>query len=218
MAAPPTVSSRRVSPVAALASIAALHLLAMASPGPNVLLVIHTAVSRSRRSALAAAVGVATGAAVLAATAVLGLSVVFEQVDWIRTVIQLAGAAYLIFLGAQVFRGAPEPLPEPVDDAAAGGAWRYWRRGLLTNLTNPKAAIFYGSVLATALTPDLPVWARIAAVVLIAVDTTAWHALLAVVFARPTPQRAYRRAKTGVDRVVGVGLAAFGVQFAISRP
>lgn len=190
----------------------------MASPGPNVLLVVHTAVSRSRRQALAAALGVATGAALLATAAVLGLSVLFQQLSWLNTAIRLAGAAYLIFLGVQIFRQAREPLPEPTDDPAATGIWLYYRRGLITNLTNPKAAVFYGSILATALSADLPVWARLAAVVVIAVNATWWHSLLAVLFARPRLQGAYLRAKRGVDRVVGVGLGVLGVQFAISRP
>lgn len=206
-----------MSPGPALVSIAALHLLAMASPGPNVLLVAQTGMTRSRRCALAAAGGVASGGALLAAVAALGLSVVFEQAGWLRLTIQIAGGAYLIALGIQTWRSARDPLPEMREAGDSGDEWRYYRRGLITNLTNPKAAVFYGSVLAAALKPELPTWARFAAVGLIAVNSTWWHSALAVLFSRPRAQGVYRRAKGVVDRVVGAGLAALGARLALSR-
>ena len=206
-----------MSEAAALASIAALHLVAMASPGPNVLLVAQTAMARSRPCALAAAAGVASGAALLATAAVLGLSVVFRQVAWLHLVLQLAGAVYLVILGAQIWRSARQPLPAPEGASAGEGLWRWFRRGLLTNLTNPKAAVFYGSILATALAPELPAWARIAAVALIAVNALWWHSAIAVLFARPRARRLYGRGKRVVDRVVGAALAAFGIQLALTR-
>jgi threonine efflux protein len=196
-----------MSPTATLLYVAGVHWAAMVSPGPNVLLVARTAMADSRRAALAAACGVACGAVLLATAAALGMGLLVERVGWLRTAIQLAGGAYLVFLGVQTWRSAREPL-------RMGGAGEpaHFRRGLLTNLSNPKAAVFFGSVLAPTLASAD--WVAVAAIGLIALDAVVWHCLLAVLFARPRVQRGYARAKGGIDRVVGAALTLLGLKLA----
>ena len=203
-----------MSALSTLLTVAAIHWAAMASPGPNVLLVTQTAMARSRRSALAVAVGVASGAAVLATAAAGGLTVVIEQGTWARHALQLAGGAYLLFLGVQTWRGAREPPPRPEAAGRDESPRRFYLRGLLTNLTNPKAAVFFGSVLAPTLGHAVSGWVRAAAVAIIVVDALLWHCLLALLFARPGVRELYARAKTVVDRLVGAALALLGLRLA----
>jgi threonine efflux protein len=204
-----------VSPTSTLLTIAAMHLAAMASPGPNVLLVTQTAMAHSRRRALAVAAGVTSGALLLASGAALGLGLVIGQAGWLRVAVQLAGGAYLAFIGVQTWRGAEDPPPSPGVSPADGSVVRDYRRGLLTNLTNPKAAVFFGSILAPALDAGVSDAARVAAVVLIAVNALWWHCLLAVVFSRPGVQRGYGRVKPVVDRVIGALLGLLGARLAL---
>ena len=186
----------------------------MASPGPNVLLVAQTAMSRSRREALATAAGIATGALLLSAAAALGLGLLVESATWVRPVLQLAGAAYLIYLGVQTWRSADRP--GTLGDAPPASLARQYRRGLFTNLSNPKALVFFGSVIAPTLDVSQSGWVGLAAVGVITVDALVWHALLAVGFARPAVQRRYLSAKRVVDRVVGGLLALIGARLAWS--
>ena len=204
-----------MSPSSTLLTIAAIHIAAMASPGPNVLLVTQTAMAHSRRRALAVAAGVATGALLLAAGAALGLGLLIGQVAWLRVAVQLAGGAYLIFIGVQTWRGAQDPPPSPGGTPGDGGLLRDYRRGLLTNLTNPKAAVFFGSILAPALDAGVSDAVRLAAVALIAFNALWWHCLLAVVFSLPGVQRGYGRVKPVVDRVVGGLLALLGARLGV---
>jgi threonine efflux protein len=205
-----------MSPGASLLSLAAVHVVAMASPGPNVLLVTQTAMSRSREAALAVATGIASGALILATIATLGLSLVLEELSWLHVVLRVVGGGYLIFLGVQTWRRAREPVeaapPGPRLDLV-----RNYARGLLTNLTNPKAAVFFGSILVTVIRPELPLWVKIAAVAIVAFNATWWHTLLALVFARPRIQRRYLRAKVAIDWVVGIGLTGLGARLAVTR-
>ncbi len=201
-----------MSAPATLLSVAAVHWIAMASPGPNVLLVAQTAMSRSRRDALAVAAGVATGALLMSAAAALGLGLLVQSATWIRPLLQLAGAAYLIYLGVQTWRFADRP--GKLGDASPAPLGRQYRRGLFTNLSNPKALVFFGSVIAPTLDVANSGWVGVAAVGVITVDALVWHALLAVGFARPAVQRRYLSAKRVVDRVVGGLLALIGVRLA----
>ena len=202
-----------MSAPATLVSVALVHWVAMASPGPNVLLVAQTAMSRSRREALAAAAGVATGAFLLSAAAAVGLGLLVESAAWIRPALQLAGAAYLIYLGVQTWLSADRPA-EPPGSAPPAPLGRHFRRGLFTNLSNPKALVFFGSVIAPTLDVGNAGWVGVAAVGVITVDALVWHALLAVGFARPAVQRSYHSAKRLIDRVVGGLLALIGVRLA----
>ena len=200
-----------MSPTATLLYVAAVHWAAMASPGPNVLLVARTAMADSRRAALSAAAGVTCGAVLLATAAAFGLGLLVEQLGWLRTTVQLAGGLYVIFLGVQTWRSAREPLRVGgTGDRSAA----HFRRGLLTNLSNPKAAVFFGSILAPTLDVGVSGWVALAAIGVIAVDALVWHCLLAVLFARPGVRRWYARAKSAIDRVVGAALALLGTRLA----
>ena len=159
-----------------LVEIVLVHFAAMASPGPNVLLVTRAAGAQSRRVGLYAAAGVATGATAWAAFAAVGLAFVFVAVPPARDALRLLGGAYLVVLGIRTFRARRATVN------AAGSAARAWRQGLLTNLGNPKAAVFYLSIFATLLPPDASPGLRAVAVAVIALDSALWHGVLAVVF------------------------------------
>ncbi|MBA3264573.1 MAG: LysE family transporter [Thermoleophilaceae bacterium] len=203
-----------MSPLSTLLTVAAVHWLAMVSPGPNVLLVAQTAMARSRGSALAAALGVATGAGLLATAAALGLGLAIDELAWLRQALQVAGGAYVAYLGLQIWRGARDP-PRPEAGASNdAGRARYYARGLLTNLSNPKAAVFFASVLTAALDKAVSTWVRLAAVGVIVVDAVAWHCLLALLFGRPGVTRWYGRRKPLIDHIVGAGLVLLGARLA----
>ena len=199
-----------MSSLTTLASLAAVHWLAMLSPGPNVLLVAQTSMSRSRAAGIAAALGVAAGAGLLATAATVGLTLLTEQSSTLRQGLQVAGGCYLVYLGASMWLGARSAAPAP-----AGGR-AYFLRGLLTNLSNPKAAVFFGSVVGATLGPGAPGWVRAAAVILIVVDAVVWHCLVAVLFARPAVRDAYLRRRRTIDRAVGSALGAIGLLLAVT--
>ena len=89
--------------------------------------------------------------------------------------------------------------------------WRAFRLGLATNLTNPKALLFYGSVFAALFAPDAPLWIRVAAVGIIVANSTGFHVTLACICSTAPAQAGYQRIKPWVDRVAGTGLALLGL-------
>jgi threonine/homoserine/homoserine lactone efflux protein len=192
-----------------LLQIFLIHLAAIASPGPNVLLVAHTSLAGSRRAGLWAAAGVATGAFCWAALVAAGLGLLFRDSDATGTLIRVAGGLYLVFLGVRTFRSASRPL-----DAAPPATTRGhgpWAQGLLTNLTNPKAGVFYVSVFGTTLPATASPSLRAAAVVLIFVNALVWHAVIAFGLSTPRARGRYLRSRGWIDRVAGAVMATFGV-------
>ena len=149
---------------------------------------------------------------ILATAAAIGVAVAFG-IPPLRDAIKLLGASYLVFLGVKTWRAAPAPIARATEPTAS--PWRDYRLGLMTNLANPKSVLFFASVFAALLPPEVPVSVKIGAVVLIGLNATWWHVSVAIAFARPAVRRGYARAKTRVDRVVGSVLVAIGVRVVV---
>ena len=117
----------------------------IASPGPDTALVVRNALFGGRRLALATAVGVTCGLAVWSFAAAAGVAALLRRSEPAFTALKLVGALYLVWLGIQALRLAwsgrePEPAAAPIQSA---GARRGVRQGFLSNLSNPKIAVFF---------------------------------------------------------------------------
>ena len=198
-------------------TIAIVHLLALMSPGPDFLFVSQMAVSRSRRQALFGVVGITLGIAVWAALALLGLHWLLQRLAWLQQLIALAGGLYLGWLGIALLRGALRPAvattvaaPPPRSDLAT------LRTGLLTNLANPKAVVYFGSVFSGFL-GDASAAARGQLWLLISAESLLWFALVALVFGIPLMRRGYLRLARGIDALAGVVFIGFGLHLLLAN-
>ena len=206
-----------------LASLALLYLAALIIPGPNLLLVTHTAASASRRAALGVAFGIATRTLLWVGIAVFGVQKIFDAAPTLQTSLRVAGGVYLLYLAYGLLRslwvdrkGASNAVISvagaDVARAADCGQSSYFRRGLLTNLTNPKSFAFWTSVAVVSLDPNALLATRLLAVFMVAMMAVVWHIALAFVFSTAPAQRAYLRAKPILSLVTGVVMGAFGTR------
>lgn len=155
----------------------------------------------------------AAGAALRSGAALLGLSALMAQVAWLYGTLKLAGGVYLLYLAVRLWRGASRCLPRASDPpTTAQTDAQALRLGLLTNLTNPKALVFYGSIFAALLGPDSPPWVKGAAFAIVVTNAMLWHAALACFFATAGAQRSYRRVKNWVDRSAAIALGVLGTR------
>ena len=192
-------------------TVALVHVLALASPGPDFLFVSQTAISRARRQALAGVAGIVLGIGVWATLALLGLHVLLDQLAWLQRVIVIAGGAYLAWLGICLLRAAWRPQSVEVSAAVPHGAWRCFRRGLLTNLSNPKAVVYFASVFSGLIGPTVSAAARGWLLALVLLESLVWFVTVAVVFGLPTLRRGYLHASRWIDAGAGAAFIGFGV-------
>jgi threonine efflux protein len=187
-----------------------LHVAAMISPGVNMLLVTQFAASEHARSAVYATLGITLGAAIWSTCAVLGVNAVFNVLPGLRLALQIAGGLYLLHVATKLWRpggvviGGPQQVP-------AVPPWVAFRRGFLTNITNPKSALFFSSVFAAAF-PSAPSHAlQVSVVVMITANCVCWHLLLSWLFSRGRVRAAYARTRNTANRVASVAVGALGV-------
>lgn len=201
----------------ALAGLAAVHLLAVTSPGPSTVLVIQTAAVAGRRNGLLAAAAMMAGALVWAAAALFGLQALFGRFEWLYVAFRIGGALYLIYLAILLWRHARDPLPEiPVGGLGRMSGWQGFGRALLLQLGNPKIMVFFGSIFLSVLPHDLPLWMYGTVLALVAFNEFTWFAILALVFSGGTARAFYRRTKFWLDRFMGGALALLGLRLALS--
>jgi threonine/homoserine/homoserine lactone efflux protein len=116
-------------------------------PGPSVLFVVGRALAYGRRTALATVCGNAAGNYVVAACVAFGIGTLVERSAAVFTVVKLAGALYLVWLGIQAFRRRKALASAFAGVTEARGDRRAAREGFLVGVTNPKALILFGAVL-----------------------------------------------------------------------
>lgn len=204
-----------------LLPVIGVWLIALASPGPDFLVTVRYATSRSRRHGILVGLGVSTAMLVWATGSMLGLSVLFARLSWLYDTVRLAGAAYLVYLGIRTLwstrrRAVPDPAA-PSPGPRADGLARAWRAGFLTNIGNPKAAAFFGSLFGALLPAGMSPGLRIVLVAIIVGAGAGWYTVVSVLFGLPLVARGYRRARRWIDRVMAAVFIALGGRLALDR-
>ena len=196
-----------------LVTIWILHVAAMMSPGANVLLVSQLAASDRARSAVFAALGVTCGAALWATCAVLGIHVVFVAFPGLRLALQVAGGVYLLYVAIRLWRSSGAALVGRASSVSSGAAFR---RGFLTNMTNPKVALFFGSIFAASFPAAPTPILQASTVAMVVLNALCWHTLLAYLFSRERVRAAYARTRGVANRIASVTMGALGLSLLLA--
>jgi threonine efflux protein len=191
-----------------LLAIALIHWVVLITPGVNVILISTLAADQSRKIAIYAALGVTAVAGIWALMAAMGISIFFSAHPLLRDALKIGGAAYLLLLAARLWK---TPHAEKSMTTARLDGLSAFRMGFLTNLMNPKSALFFGSLFATALPPH-PSAAFIALVVgIVVLNAWVWHLFLAFAFSHDRVRASYGKHKLLFSRVASGFVGLFGL-------
>ncbi len=193
------------------------------SPGADTLLVIRNVVARGRGAGIATASGICCGLFVHATLSALGLSVLLAQSAWAYELLKIFGALYLLWLGLQSLARALRGNGATDSAAAIAGArpplcGRSFREGLLTNVLNPKVAVFYLALLPQFIGVHDPVFAK--SMLLAGIHAgmgLAWLVALAAVLDRARALITRPRMKRLLEGVSGAILVGLGARLALAR-
>ena len=215
--------------LAAYLGLLGAWVLAIAVPGPDTVQLLRLG-ARSRRSAVFAALGICTGNVLWPVVTMLGLAALIATFPWILTALYLFGGLFLIYMGQGAFRSgyadwrARAVLPAvflrdatraPVTDggspgsaAAPLGDFASWRLGLATNLLNPKALLFFGSVFAQFIPVEASLLDRLLVLVLMTAVGLMWFCGFALAVAAGAEK--IQRINPFIEMVAGVLFVVLG--------
>lgn len=224
-----------------LVTVALIWMVAAITPGPNFLLITRYALAGARRRTVFAAAGTITGTLVWGIAGAFGITALFHAAPAAYLAVKLAGGLYILWLGLRILwtlrqdrarTGAAPALPDAVqiagaqisgetriDSPAPGRILEAYRTGLLTNLANPKTALFVASVFATAL-PGRPTLVQgVASVSVMLAISTLWYVIMIRLLTTRRVARGYLAARRKIDAVTGVVFLGFGAKLLSSvRP
>jgi amino acid exporter len=194
-------------------------LLAIASPGPNILAVIGTSMSVGRPSGMALAMGVATGSITWAVLTVFGLSAVLATYASALLAIKIFGGFYLLWLAYKSFKSAASRHDIEARELSGGRRtpFGYFKRGFVIQMTNPKAALAWIAIISLGLKQDAPLWVGAVIVIGTFLLSVVIHLLYAVAFSTPVMVRIYGRARRFIQGVLGTFFALAGLRLLTSR-
>ena len=119
-------------------------LLLNITPGQDTLYIVTRSVAQGRAAGLWSVLGIASGSGVHTLAAAFGLSAILATSAHAFTIVKLAGAAYLVYLGVKMLLERPSPAPAGVEPPLRHeSAWAVYRAAVLTNVLNPKVALFF---------------------------------------------------------------------------
>jgi RhtB (resistance to homoserine/threonine) family protein len=190
------------------------------TPGPDTALMIRQALRSGARAASRSAVGVGVGSSVWALASVLGVAVLLEGSAAAFTVLKLAGAAYLIYLGARSLIGSFGAAPEIASDYASQARTprsSAFTQGLLNNLLNPKAGAIFVTVMPQFIQPHDSLVRLLLMVACYDVLVVVWLCAYGYVVSRAGRSRIGVRVRRSLERVTGVVMIALGARLAFER-
>jgi len=203
----------------ALLTFLGIAALVTITPGADMALVTRNRLARGSRPAFFTILGICTGCSVHAVASAFGLSAVLSRSAAAFETVKLAGVCYLVFLGVRslgsAWLGGSPPSAALAEKAAAA---RGFREGVLTNLLNPKVALFYLTFLPQFVRPGPPVLAQ--CMLLGALHLAlgfAWLNIYAAGIGKLGSFLGGGRARRGLEAVTGAALVALGLRLAYQR-
>ncbi len=197
-----------------LLSLALVDFIAVATPGPNFMLVSQAATTMSRARALFVVAGLLASNMTWCAAVFLGLAVIFAASPMLHTFAQIGGAAYLIYLAVGLWRAPKQHAlaPGSADPATESPRGNSFLRGWFVGMSNPKSLVYFSSVFTVFLPPNSPSSLQVWAVAAVAGNTAVWYGFVALLLSVPAVQQAFLRWHVLVNRIAGALLGAFGLR------
>jgi len=178
-------------------------------PGVGTAMLVRQSVRGGRRGALATVAGMEVGVAFWAMAAGLGLSVLLLASNLAYQTLRIAGVVVLLWFGIRALFGRHKPEKSP---PSAGSGFR---AGLLTNLANPKLAVFAISFLPQFVPPDSERWTLLALAALWVVVDTVWYLGIVVLLSRIIGWLKRSEVRRRLERISGVVLIGLGIKLAV---
>ena len=205
------------------AAFLAISAVVIVTPGQDTALTIRNTLLGGRAAGIGTAFGVGSGQAAWTLAASLGLTALLVSSEPAFVAVRIAGAIYLVYLGAHSLWLAFRPGPN-VDDRPASPrerrlpAMTALRQGALSNLGNPKMAIFFSSLLPQFVrTGPNAAWSMVGLGFVFVTMTLAWLSMYATVVARAGDVLRRARVRRAIDATMGAILIAFGGRLAVER-
>lgn len=188
-------------------------------PGADTLYIIARSIAQGRKAGIVSVLGISTGSLLHTIAATFGLSAILATSTIAFTIVKLIGAMYLVYLGVKMFIN--DSSPENIDLAAENkNLWIIYRQGILTNILNPKVALFFLALLPQFVVPttSYQMFSFLFLGGLFVTTGTLWCLLVALLSAKASSILRSKNSLINIaNKVTGVIFISLGIKLATER-
>ncbi len=198
-------------------AVAIIHFLAVVSPGPDFIMITRNSLIYSKRTGIYSALGLGLGILVHVIYSLIGIGIIIANSVVLFSIIKYLGAAYLIYIGyksltskASHLKNENIVIKKDLDKISA------IKVGFITNVTNPKATLFFLSLFTLVIKPDTPFFLKTLMGAEMAFVTFIWFAFVAIIFSHHILKQKIAKVQHIAERFIGVVLIGLGIKVALS--
>lgn len=193
-------------------SVLSIWGIAVVTPGPNFFITAQISARHSRSAGIFVVLGTCTGTIIWAIAGYLGIAYLFIAVPWIYTSLKTVGGSYIVFLGIRMILNSGKSrektsIPEQFQSNIAS-----WSKGLLTNLSNPKTAMFITSLFASILPKEPTLFLGFMIVSLMIAVSLTWYIFVVFIFSSTRFSEYYNRLQKWLEGFAGIVFVVFGIK------
>ena len=198
-------------------TVAAIHLLAVMSPGPDFILISRNSLLYSRKVGIFSAVGLALGISVHISYSLVGIGFIISKSIVLFSILKFLGAGYLIYIGYKCLKAKPqnEQLAQ-LQEKREMGKFAATRMGFLTNVLNPKASLFFFALFTQVISPVTPKFIQVLYGAEMSLMTFAWFAAVSLLLSHNIIKTRFTKIQHYVERSFGIILIGLGIKVALS--
>lgn len=200
-----------------LITLASVHFVALMSPGPDVALVVQNATRYGRQTGVFIALGLSCGILFHSLLSLTGVSYLVHQHPTLFAILQLAGGSYLLYLGIGALKATYTQWTSPstneiIENPALllSNKRQAFSRGFMTNILNPKALVFFISLMSSLVPAGMSLSGKASALFILWGLSLLWFASLAWMLSTKRLQKRLQSLSTYIDGLCGVIFTAIG--------
>lgn len=196
-----------------LLSVVSIWSIAVITPGPNFFITAQTTVKHSRSAGIFVVLGTCTGTIIWSIAGYFGIASLFIVVPWIYTILKVLGGSYITYLGIMMIVSSNKSNAN-LDILQENSQSNYlnWWKGLVTNLSNPKTAMFITSLFASVLPKEPTIFIGILIVTLMVVISMIWYSFVVLIFSSNKISNYYSQMKRWLEGFAGFIFVCFGAK------
>ena len=187
-------------------TLAMIHLMAVASPGPDFAIIIKQTLRYGKRIGTYTAWGIGTGILLHVGLSILGFAGLIQKYDWAQLTFQWVGALYLGYIGVMSLKARPAKTEEVHSEKKSIPAKKAFFIGLGVNALNVKALLFFLSVFTAIVSIETPLEIQIGYGIYLAIATGVWFTIMSNLFGHRRVRKSFYSHAHWFEKIVGIFL------------
>lgn len=196
-------------------ALASVHFFAVVAPGADFAVTVQQSVRHGRVAGMLTACGIGCGISVHVVYTLLGVGAILHATSWTMKLAQVLGAAYLLYLGANLLRSKARNVADVAEPRLATNSqsqWQAFRMGFLTNATNPKATLFFLAVFTTVVSSSTPLSVQVGYGAWMCCVNALWFVFVSRVFSQPGIRQTFLSVGHRFEQVMGLLLVILALR------